>query len=61
MKNPMTISDAISKLPPSPHALDWMLAALAEGMTIVDALAFTWGQYDALNQQRPAFIRGIRE
>lgn len=57
----MTISDAISKLPPSPHALDWMLAALAEGMTIVDALAFTWGQYDALNQQRPAFIRGIRE
>ena len=57
----MTISDAISKLPPSPHALDWMLAALAEGMTIVDALAFTWGQYDALNQQRSAFIRGIRE
>lgn len=57
----MTVAQAISKLPPSPHALDWMLAALAEGLSTLDALAFTWGQYDALNQQRPAFIRGIRE
>ena len=57
----MSVKDAVSKLPPSPHALHWLFAAMAEGMNTVDALAFAWGQYNALNQQRPAFIRGNRQ
>lgn len=57
----MTITQAVSQLPPDPHALDWMIAALVEGMNITDALGFAWEQYNALNQQRPAFVRGNRQ
>jgi hypothetical protein len=56
----MRVTDALAFLPPSKQALDLLLAGIAEGMSVVDALAFAWSQYEATKQQYPQFIRGIR-
>jgi len=57
----MTLHQALSRLPPHPHALDWLIAGIGEGLSIGAALVFAWGQYHALNQQRRHFVKGIRE
>lgn len=57
----MKLSDALSKLPPNAHAVDWLIAAIREGLTVGEAFIFAWGQHTALKQQQPAFIRGNRQ
>lgn len=48
-------------LPPFSLALDVYMALCAEGLTPADALRATWDAYEALQRQRAAYVKGVRE